>query len=50
MAPIDAVEVADANRDLIVGIKVRVGARRLGVPARFHSTLRFRSPTRPAFR
>src|SRR6201993_3011343 len=25
MAPIDAVEVADANRDLIVGIKVRIG-------------------------
>src|SRR5918994_1108565 len=25
MAPIDAAEVADANRDLIVGIKVRVG-------------------------
>src|ERR1700741_1113495 len=30
MAPIDAVEVADANRDLIVGIKVRVGARASG--------------------
>src|SRR5206468_5276004 len=27
MAPLDAVEVADANRDVIVGIKVRVGAR-----------------------
>src|SRR6516164_7926619 len=26
MAPIDAVEVANANRDIIVGIKVRVGA------------------------
>ena len=26
MAPIDAMEVANANRDLIVGIKVRVGA------------------------
>src|SRR5438309_7272287 len=25
MAPLDAVEVAEANRDLIVGIKVRVG-------------------------
>src|SRR5882762_10898323 len=25
MAPIDAAEVADANRDIIVGIKVRVG-------------------------
>src|SRR5690348_9773371 len=25
MAPLDAVEVADANRDLIVGIKVRIG-------------------------
>src|ERR1700757_2344999 len=25
MAPVDAVEVADANRDLIVGIKVRIG-------------------------
>src|SRR5262247_936004 len=30
MAPIDAVEVANANRDLIVGIKVRVGARASG--------------------
>src|SRR5215470_10392468 len=25
MAPVDAAEVADANRDLIVGIKVRIG-------------------------
>jgi dihydroorotase len=30
MAPIDAMEVAKANRDLIVGIKVRVGARASG--------------------
>src|SRR5919205_3596323 len=30
MAPHDAVEVANANRDLIVGIKVRVGARASG--------------------
>ena len=30
MAPIDAMEVANANRDLIVGIKVRVGARASG--------------------
>jgi len=30
MAPIDAAEVADANRDIIVGIKVRVGARASG--------------------
>jgi dihydroorotase len=30
MAPIDAVEVASANRDVIVGIKVRVGARASG--------------------
>src|SRR5262249_6237616 len=30
MAPIDAVEVANANRDLIVGIKVRVGVRASG--------------------
>jgi len=30
MAPIDAVEVADANRDLIVGIKVRVGRHSSG--------------------
>ncbi|MBO0757801.1 MAG: amidohydrolase/deacetylase family metallohydrolase [Bradyrhizobiaceae bacterium] len=30
MAPIDAVAVADANRDIIVGIKVRVGARASG--------------------
>jgi dihydroorotase len=30
MAPTDAVEVANANRDIIVGIKVRVGARASG--------------------
>jgi dihydroorotase len=30
MAPRDAVEVANANRDVIVGIKVRVGARASG--------------------
>src|SRR5215813_422775 len=30
LAPIDAVAVADANRDLIVGIKVRVGAHASG--------------------
>src|ERR1700733_2713505 len=30
MNPIDAVEVADANRDLIVGIKVRVGLHASG--------------------
>jgi len=30
MAPIDAVEVANANRDIVVGIKVRVGARASG--------------------
>jgi dihydroorotase len=30
MAPIDAAEVADTNRDVIVGIKVRVGARASG--------------------
>jgi dihydroorotase len=30
MAPIDAVEVANANRDLIVGIKVRVGRHASG--------------------
>jgi dihydroorotase len=30
MAPVDAAEVANANRDLIVGIKVRVGARASG--------------------
>jgi len=30
MAPIDAVEVADANRDVIVGIKVRVGLHASG--------------------
>src|SRR5262245_35825579 len=30
MNPIDAAEVANANRDLIVGIKVRVGARASG--------------------
>jgi dihydroorotase len=30
MAPMDAVEVANSNRDIIVGIKVRVGARASG--------------------
>jgi dihydroorotase len=30
MAPLDAVEVANANRDIVVGIKVRVGARASG--------------------
>jgi dihydroorotase len=30
MAPIDAVRVADANRDLVIGIKVRVGRRASG--------------------
>ena len=30
MAPLDAVEVANANRDLIVGIKVRVGCHASG--------------------
>ena len=30
LAPLDAVEVANANRDIIVGIKVRVGARASG--------------------
>src|SRR5438552_10765517 len=30
MAPLDAVEVANANREIIVGIKVRVGARASG--------------------
>jgi dihydroorotase len=30
MAPLDAAEVANANRDIIVGIKVRVGARASG--------------------
>jgi dihydroorotase len=30
MAPIDAAEVADANRDLVIGIKVRVGRHASG--------------------
>src|SRR5687767_12339403 len=30
MAPLDAAEIADANRDLIVGIKVRVGRNSSG--------------------
>jgi dihydroorotase len=30
MAPVDAMEVANANRDIIVGIKVRIGARTSG--------------------
>jgi dihydroorotase len=30
MAPVDAADVANANRDIIVGIKVRVGARASG--------------------
>ena len=32
MAPTEAVEVADANRDVIVGIKVRVGRHASGDP------------------
>ena len=32
MAPLEAVEVADANRDVIVGIKVRVGRHSSGRP------------------
>src|SRR5256714_10981578 len=32
MAPIEAVQVADANRDVIVGIKVRVGRGSAGIP------------------
>ena len=31
MAPIEAVQVADANRDVIVGIKVRVGRGSSGI-------------------
>ena len=34
MAPIDSAEVADKNRDLIVGIKVRVGLHASGRPGR----------------
>ena len=30
LAPTEAVEVADDNRDVVVGIKVRVGARASG--------------------
>src|SRR5258708_3962400 len=30
LAPLDAAEVADANRDIVVGIKVRVGAHASG--------------------
>jgi dihydroorotase len=31
MAPIEAVEVADKNRDVIIGIKVRVGRGSSGI-------------------
>ena len=48
MDPIDAVEVANANRDVIVGIKVRVGRMRLGQLRRRAARHRAaRWPTRP---
>jgi len=50
MAPAEAVEVAEANRDVIVGIKVRVGRNAGGTSARPRSTSRCRPPTRPACR
>ena len=50
MAPAEAVEVADANRDVIVGIKVRVGRMPAARPASRRSTSRCRPPTRPACR
>src|SRR6202021_3697178 len=47
MAPIDAVEVALANRDTVGGIKVRVGfhARRIPGPRRQESGLNVRHDT-----
>jgi len=50
LAPLDAVEVANANRDVIVGIKVRVGALPQVAPAQCLSTSRCRLPTRSACR
>ena len=44
MAPNDAAEVADANRDLIVGIKVRVGRHASGTQGT--APLRHRAPGR----
>ncbi len=44
MAPIDAAGVADSNRDLIVGIKVRVGSTCFGRSR--HRTTRHRAPGR----
>ena len=51
MAPLEAVEVAEKNRDVIVGIKVRVATSRLGHVRRTRrSTSHCRSPRRPACR
>ena len=50
MAPIEAVQVADANRDVIVGIKVRVGRGSSGILAWPRSTSRCRPRTRSACR
>ena len=50
MAPIDAVAVAEQNRDLIVGIKVRVGRNASGTSASCRSRSHWKSPTRSACR
>ena len=48
MAPIDAVAVANANRDLIIGIKVRVGRNASGTQGSNRSASHWKSPTRSA--
>ena len=50
MNPIDAAEVADSNRDLIVGIKVRVGRNSSGTWGLCRWKLHSRSPNRSACR
>ena len=50
MNPIDAVKVAEQNRDLIVGIKVRVGLHASGTWGSCRSTLRSRSQKKSACR
>lgn len=50
LAARDCIEVVEANRDLIVGIKVRVGRWRAGQRGSSPWTSPNRSPTRPAYR
>ncbi len=50
MNPIDAAEVADANRDLIVGIKVRVGRHSSGTSGIVRCRSRSKSPSKSVCR